>query len=121
MKHTMKKTPKTPNQPATFTHQDRARLRAAFAAGVHHAATGIAEDIQSSALHNWDKLTDSEVQLIAASGVLIPTDPKRAEVDYWAARTVILAVYPERLPIQWGAEGLRPNVRRVRQWVKNRG
>ena len=71
MKHTMKKTPKTPNQPATFTHQDRARLRAAFAAGVHHTATGIAEDIQSSAIHNWDKLTDSEVQLIAASGVLI--------------------------------------------------
>lgn len=113
----MKTTPKTKQtqaQQAQDINQEREQLRAAFIAGVNSLAGNIAEDIQSAAVHNWDKLTLAEAKSI--STVLNPAGP----IDYRAARTVILAVYPERLPIQWGTESTKLAVRRVRKWLKNR-
>lgn len=112
----MKTTPKTKQpQQAQDINQEREQLRAAFIAGVNVLAGNIAEDIQSAAVHNWDKLTLAEAKSISN-----PVPVVQGPTDYRAARTVILAVYPERLPLQWGTEATKPAVRRVRKWLKNR-
>ena len=110
-----KTTPKTEQPQPKSMNEIRAELRAAFIAGVNSLAASIAEDIQSAALHNWDKLTLAEAKSISN-----PVPVVQGPTDYRAARTVILAVYPERLPIQWGTESTKLAVKRVRKWLKNR-
>lgn len=110
-----KTTPKTEQPQPKSMNEIRAELRAAFIAGVNSLAASIAEDIQSAALHNWDKLTTAE-----AKDISHPIPSVYGPTDYRAARTVILAVYPERLPIQWGTESTKLAVKRVRKWLKNR-